>query len=555
MKKTIAVYLRLSKEDSYERDESNSITNQRTMIVNYIKKYALNKKLNVEEYVDDGYSGKNMERPGIQKLLQDMRNRIITIIIVKDFSRMARDHIVMGELIDKVFPSMQVRFIAINNNYDSIEYKNRTPEMDVAFQNLVNDFISEETSQNIRKNFAIKRERGDYFGNIPPLGFVHSQESSAVLVKDYDSGALIQWIFEKRCIDKMTKVQIAKILNVAGVPTPGVYLKEKGYGVVKTARQWTGIMITHILSNPLYVGIILTEKYKVLETGSRKKVLQPKKSWHVSWGRHEPLVSLSMFFEVQNMDGVDYGYLFYNVRAEEIPAEAVKFIPKKNQDLNVAICRKKKQGMPEEEKAAPVCGLVYCGGCGHKMGKKYYKQVTYFCPYRQAFKETACMYGSVKQKELEKIVLVAINTQIEKNEYLEELAFKRKETESRRKIQMMQKQSLIKQKIKAIGRENIELYENYQDGLLGKDLLLQIKKEKNDRKHELELEAEDLGRRILTLKDNQNSFLGLFAGRVGVKSLTREITEQLIEKIVVYDKNQVEVVFKFADEYRRLLSD
>lgn len=148
-KKILALYLRLSSEDDSEADESNSITNQRFLAYSFIQQFKLN-EYEVVEYTDDGYTGKNMERPNMQRLLQDIRERKIAMIVVKDFSRLARDHIVMGDFIDKIFPFMQIRFIAINDHYDSNNYIDRVPDLDVPFKNLIYDYYSEECSVKIK---------------------------------------------------------------------------------------------------------------------------------------------------------------------------------------------------------------------------------------------------------------------------------------------------------------------------------------------------------------------------------------------------------------------
>lgn len=170
MKKLLIIYERLSDEDEVEKDESNSITNQRILINSYIQKNNLSQGLKVEEFFDDGYSGKNFQRPGIQTVLDKVKKRMVSILIIKDFSRLSRDYIELGRYIDMIFPFLNVRFISINNQYDSIQYKNRTPGIEVPFQNLVYDFYSEDLSENIKKAFKIKREKGEYFGRMPTYG-------------------------------------------------------------------------------------------------------------------------------------------------------------------------------------------------------------------------------------------------------------------------------------------------------------------------------------------------------------------------------------------------
>lgn len=142
----IAIYLRLSKEDEFVKDESNSITNQRAFIRGFINKNKELRKMSVVEFVDDGYSGKNMDRPDMQRMLEMVKRKQISCVIVKDFSRFSRDHIEQGKYIEQIFPFMGVRFIAINDNYDSADYVGGIGEIDVAFKGILYDFFSEEQS-------------------------------------------------------------------------------------------------------------------------------------------------------------------------------------------------------------------------------------------------------------------------------------------------------------------------------------------------------------------------------------------------------------------------
>ena len=158
----IAIYLRLSKEDEFVKDESNSITNQRAFIRGFINKNKELRKMSVMEFVDDGYSGKNMDRPDMQRMLELVKRKQISCVIVKDFSRFSRDHIEQGKYIEQIFPFMGVRFIAINDNYDSADYVGGIGEIDVAFKGILYDFFSEEQSSKVSLTLDAKRGNGKY---------------------------------------------------------------------------------------------------------------------------------------------------------------------------------------------------------------------------------------------------------------------------------------------------------------------------------------------------------------------------------------------------------
>lgn len=164
----IAVYLRLSKEDEFVKDESNSITNQRVFIRGFINKNKELRKVSVIEFVDDGYSGKNMDRPDMQRMLEMVKRKQISCVIVKDFSRFSRDHIEQGKYIEQIFPFMGVWFIAINDNYDSADYVGGIGEIDVAFKGILYDFFSEEQSSKVSLTLDTKRGNGKYIATYAP---------------------------------------------------------------------------------------------------------------------------------------------------------------------------------------------------------------------------------------------------------------------------------------------------------------------------------------------------------------------------------------------------
>ena len=151
----LAIYLRLSKEDYQKKEESGSISNQREYIRNYIKGQKEFKECELIEYVDDGFSGTNPNRPAYQRLLEDIRNNQVDILVVKDMSRFSRDYIEIGNYLKNIFPFMEIRFISINDGYDSSEERNNGTELDTQFKSLLYDFYSKELSQKIRSYILI----------------------------------------------------------------------------------------------------------------------------------------------------------------------------------------------------------------------------------------------------------------------------------------------------------------------------------------------------------------------------------------------------------------
>ena len=228
----MALYLRLSKEDGDMIDESNSITNQRFILRKFVAERPEFDSYEIKEYIDDGFSGKNFERPGIQELLEDVRSGKVFGIIVKDFSRFGRNHIEVGNFIEKIFPLLDVRFIAVNNSFDSKDYIGTTPDMDVAFENLMYDYFSEENSVKIRNDLMGRRMRGNYLATFAVFGYKKSPDNHNHIVPDEAAAAIVRMIFEKYA-ECGVKAEVARYLNQQGIPTPQVYAMKSG-----STYQW-----------------------------------------------------------------------------------------------------------------------------------------------------------------------------------------------------------------------------------------------------------------------------------------------------------------------------
>ena len=263
----IAVYLRLSKEDEFVKDESNSITNQRVFIRGFINKNKELRKMSVVEFVDDGYSGKNMDRPDMQRMLEMVKRKQISCVIVKDFSKFSRDHIEQGKYIKQIFPFMGVRFIAINDNYDSADYVGGIGEIDVAFKGILYDFFSEEKSSKVLLTLDTKRGNGKYIATYAPYGYVKSPEDKHKLVVDEFTSQIVKRIF-KEFLSGKSMYKISEGLNRGGIDTPGVYIAIQVGSEKQLARYrekkplWNNVAIERILGNEQYTGTRIYHRFK-----------------------------------------------------------------------------------------------------------------------------------------------------------------------------------------------------------------------------------------------------------------------------------------------------
>lgn len=329
--KYLAVYLRLSNEDDDGKDESNSISNQRKQIYKYIHHDSELSKCEMLEFCDDGYTGTNMERPGMQKLLKEVKACNIRCIIVKDMSRFSRDYIEMGSYLNQIFPFMGIRFISINDHYDSREHYGTTIEIDVAFQTLLYDLYSKDLSVKVKASFENKCANGEYvFGQVP-FGYKKSQEVKNAVVVNEKEAAVVRYIFSL-AIQGESSVQIAKRLHEEKVPTITQMRKPDKKDKGEKVRAWSDDSVRKMLSNRFYLGEMAYGKSVRKSVGSKAGIQVPMEEWKVIKNHHEALIS------------------------EEVFEQASRF--------------KSGHSTKRKREKHPLTGKLYCGGCGYSLSYK-----------------------------------------------------------------------------------------------------------------------------------------------------------------------------------------
>lgn len=332
-----AIYLRLSIEDNVSNrkistghKESNSISNQRNLLLDYINNDTELRRREIAEFCDDGFSGTNMERPGLQEMLKQVRQHKISCILVKDMSRFARDYIELGDYLNQIFPFMGVRFIAVNDHYDSREHQGSTAPIDTAFKTLLYDLYSKDISVKVKISFQNKCANGEYvFGQVP-FGYVKSKtEKNAVIVNEKEA-EIVRYIFS--LAEKgISSTQIAKELIAKHTPT----ITQMRYPERKMARQhpaWSNTAVRKILNNRFYMGEMAYGKTVRKSVGSKTGSAVPKEEWKVIPDHHQPLVTPEVF------------------------ALAASYRPE--------------QSTSRKREKHPLTGKIFCGGCGYAINYK-----------------------------------------------------------------------------------------------------------------------------------------------------------------------------------------
>lgn len=521
------LYLRLSKEDG-DKDESDSIVNQKELIKEYLKSRP---DICIHEIrVDDGYSGINFERPAFQKVLNDIKEGKVNCVIVKDLSRFGRNYIEVGKYIEKIFPYLGVRFIAINDNYDSIAINNQNDKIAISFKNLINDAYCRDISIKIRSNLEVKRKRGKYVGAFAPYGYKKSDRDKNQLVIDEDAAETVRDIF-KMYLQGMSIHKIAKYLNEMGVLTPFEYKKSLGskfYTGFKRNEdsKWTHITVIRILKNCVYTGDLVQGKETTPNYKVKKKIKRDKNLWSFVENVHEPIVTIENYDNVQRL--------------------------LKN-DTRTSM---------KKEKLYCLSGIIKCGDCGSNMSRKTVlsgkkKFVYYVCGNHKYNKQ--CSSHSIRAEGLEQCILNILNHHIEQVIYMDQVLQDLENMPYRKNEAVKKKQIISKQEeIKKYNNLRIHLYEDFRDDLITKEEYKEMKEIYRRRAETAGIALHQIQKEIASITASNGTtcqWIESFKECGTIMELSREVVASLIDEVLVYNKKagerygRIEVHFKYKDAY------
>ena len=297
MKNKVAAYLRLSKEEFINQKESNSITNQRQIIDNYLKEHKEYKL--VDYYVDDGYTGTNFDRPEFQRMLEDIKNKKIDVIIIKDLSRLGRNYIETSNFVEVVFPTMGVSIISVDEDYeiDSSDYYGSDY---VPLKNLFNDMYAKDISKKVRSSLIIKKHNGEFIGKVAPYGYIKDPKDKHKFLIDKNVSHIIIKIFDM-ILDGKSRREVADFLNQNDILTPSEYLNINTNKDVIVMKKWNSEMVNSILRNENYTGTLFQGKKRKLNYRVNKKITIDKEDWIVTENHHEAIISKEKFDRVQDI--------------------------------------------------------------------------------------------------------------------------------------------------------------------------------------------------------------------------------------------------------------
>lgn len=521
-------YLRLSKEDG-DREESDSISTQKNIAKYYID--AHEDMVLVDEYIDDGWSGVNFERPRFMDMIEDIKTGRINCVVVKDLSRLGRNYIEVGRYIETFFPLMNVRFIAINDNVDSIGNPDSVNSIIVPFKNLINDEYCRDISNKIRSALTIKRKQGKFIGSFASYGYMKDPNDHNHLVIDGEVAPVICDIFNW-FLSGMSMIGIAKKLNNEGVLNPSSYKRYKGMNYKHPQHDmndalWSSASVRRILTNRLYIGDMVQGKNKIKSYKLQVSVSIPKDEWIIIENTHEAIVDRDAFGKVQEIFERDH------------------------------------RTPPTKHHYHLLSGYVRCADCKRAMNRKLisqpYKNYTYYvCSTYKKMDATTCSKHTIRSDRLEKAVFETIKAHIQiavsLDEALEEI--KRKNIKSKKSSRLEKVLDEKERSISSLLNCKMDLYPDWKNGIITQDEYLELKERTNAQICQLENDVKQIKDEIEAYKNvtqEDNAFLTYFLAHKNIKTLTREVVVELVDMIYVHEGGEITIKFKYQNEYLRLL--
>jgi len=524
-------YLRLSKDDfkrgnvkDKDKAISDSIENQRK-ILNEFEQMNIDEFEWSDEYKDDGFTGTDADRDDFQRLLSDIHTGKINCVIIKDLSRLSRDYVEAGILIDRLFVQMNVRFISLHERIDSYKDPDSVSSIVVPITNVMNDQYCYQTSKKIRQVFDMKRRNGDYIAPFAPHGYIKDPKDKHKIIVDPEAAEVIQQIFSL-FIGGMSKNAIVMYLNEHGVLSPSEYKRSKGmnYKTTLTVNKamWCERIINCILTHPIYTGDMVQGRRRVKSYKIHTIEDVPQEDWVIVENTHEAIIDKPTFEKVQQM---------------------------LKRDTRTA---------PKTKELYLFSGFLKCADCGKAVTRGGSGgNVRYYCATYKTRSRLACTMHAIKHNRLEAAVLYAVQQQVYLAVTYSEMVASINMAPLK-KSQSARLDGLIAENEKALAkitRYKQALYEDWKDGELSHSDYRQMR-EDYDR------QAATINAVIDNLKDEQsevengvdteNLFLTTFSKYENIDKLTREILIELVDHIKVYEGGDISIKFKFADEYRRV---
>lgn len=504
-----ALYCRLSRDDG-KIEDSNSVANQKRMLQKYAKENGFG---NTRQYVDDGYTGTNFNRPGFQKLIEDIETGYVSTVIVKDMSRLGRDYLQVGYYTDSYFPDHNIRFIAVNDCVDSNDGENEL----APFRNVMNEMYARDISRKVRSSHRLRGNAGEPLSQ-PPYGYMKSPENNKKWIVDQEAAKVVRDIF-RMCMEGKGNETIARILQENKVLVPMAYWQSKGLkrGGKKTQAnpyKWCKTSISKILSQQEYCGDVINFKTYSKSFKNKTRIENPRENWVIFKDVHEPIIDRETFEQVQ-----------------KITAKTKRRAPK-----------------PENAQKSMFCDYLYCADCHSKLWfhtNTVNKDIHYFsCSnYAKDTRGTCKTRHYIREDAVEQVVMLELRRMAQFLSDDEEVFAEMLAQKTNADILKEQKHMETELQKAIVRNETVaglfeKLYEDNVSGKVTDEWFMQLS-------HKYEVERMELKERIASFREklssigemrqNKDNFIIAVRKFMEMETLTPALLQELINRIEVYE--------------------
>ncbi len=531
------IYARLSVEGN-GTDAKDSIQNQIAYLEEYVNRNRDDFQL-VRVYVDNGATGTNFSREGWQSLIDDVKAGIIRCIVVKDFSRIGRNYIEVGNYLEKIFPFLGVRVVSVNDHFDSEKQSFESNMLMNSLSNIVNDYYARDISKKIVQARRTLQENGEYTSGVYPYGYRKSDGRKMRV--DSEAAHVVKKIFEWRVQGK-SNAWIANSLNMLAIPSPGLYRLmngKEGYRHSCNAK-WNISHISGILKNPVYLGHLVQGKSRrsyFRENGKKQRM--PKENWIITRNAHAPLVTQEQFDIVNKM--------------AERSGEKYRM----QMEANVEV--------PHLDN--PLRRKIYCGQCGRMMSRRSrvkggVRRYYYFCDSKRTKMDAKCTRTLIPEEVLMESVKEVVVCHLQLAGNIADFWGRQKEERMRGSISGSENgdafcleaagKDRLEKEAALLKKKKQELYEDMKEGMLTREDFIHERERLSKQQRECEKELEKIsdtgepetsGQPIIErLAGSYHAVSGL-----GWKEMPFELLDTIIQKIVVLSAGKVEMIFTYAD--------
>ena len=529
----IALYIRLSKDDG--NDESLSVTNQRKILTEYVEQFFQGEYVIVDEYIDDGRTGTDYDRPNFQRMIHDVETKKVNCVICKNLARAFRNYSDQGYFIESFFPLHGTRFITLGDpKVDTYLNPEAVSGMEVPINGLMNDRFAAQTSNSVRRTFDNKRRNGEFIGAFAPYGYAKDPANKNALIIDDEAAQVVKDIFQwyvygdGSSSESLSKEGIARKLNEMGVPNPTLYKVKKGLRyqnphAKKNDGLWMGTSVSRLLKNKVHIGTMVQGRQRIISYKVHNAIRTPEDEWYQVENTHDAIISVELFEKAQELQ---------------------------EKDTRTA---------PNKKETYLFSGFLKCADCGKAMTRRVSAGFVYYnCSTYKRKSKDKCTKHTMRLDILEKTVLLVIQKHIELVEALEDTirninAAPVVQTKSTRLEHLLK---LRKQELEKTDDLISSLYIDWKNGDITREQYRKMKEKFEKQEVELKEAVEHIKGEIGTMEQGiscDDPYLKSFLKHRNICGLTQGILVELIKTIYVHEGGAITIQFKADDQYKRIV--